>query len=109
MRGRAKASKSARCHFFRGAHLLPASEWMVTQKRLSSSRLGDSSALEFLDPRSHFYFPRPSTAWLAQHGPIVGGNRIRIEHGVWFVGWLGPHCAANAAVDDEMRNVDSER
>jgi hypothetical protein len=24
MRGRAKASKSARWHFFRGAHLLPA-------------------------------------------------------------------------------------
>src|SRR5262245_66578197 len=59
-------------------------------------QLGDLSALEFLDPRSHFYFPRPSTAWLAQHAPIVDGNRIRIEHGVWLVWWLGSHWGARA-------------
>jgi hypothetical protein len=63
--------------------------------------------LEFFDPRSHFHFRRPSAAWLAQYVPIVGGNRIRIEHGVWFVCWLRPPCAANAAVDHEMRDVDT--
>src|SRR5262245_54590301 len=68
---------------------------------------GIRSALEFLDPRPHFHFPGPSAARLAQHVPIVGSNRIRIEHRVWFVCWVKPPCAANAAVDHEMRDVDT--
>src|SRR5215472_5791885 len=63
--------------------------------------------LEFFDPRSHFDFPGPSAAWLAQHVPITGGDCIRIEHGVWFICWFNAPRAANAAVDHEMRDVDA--
>jgi hypothetical protein len=70
---------------------------------------GRSAALEFLDPRSHFHFPGPSTARLAKHVPIVCGNRIGIKHRVWSICWLNPPCAANAPVDHKMRDVDALR
>src|SRR5262249_60564659 len=74
----------------------------------SGSRTNRAS-LEFFGPRPQCHFPRPSATRLAQHVPIVGGDRIRSEHGVWFVWRLGPPCAANAAVDHEMRDVDALR
>src|SRR4029079_425092 len=69
----------------------------------------ENVALERFDPGPHLHFPRPGAAWLAQHVPVIGGDRIRVEHGVRFVFWLGPRCAANAAVDHEMRDVDAVR
>src|SRR5215813_5477980 len=84
----------------------------TTATTIEQTRTGsrtNRAPLEFFGPRPHFHFPRPSATRLAQHVPIVGGDRIRSEHRVWFVCRLGPPCAANAAVDHEMRDVDALR
>src|SRR5215510_14328588 len=78
--------------------------YSIEQTRTGSRT--NRAPLEFFGPRPHFHFPRPSATRLAQHIPIVGCNRIRVQHGVWFVCRLSPPCAANAAVDHEMRDVD---
>src|SRR6476620_823071 len=67
------------------------------------------NASEFLDPGSQFHFPRPRAARLLQYAPITQGNRIGIEHRVRPVGRLGANRTANAAVDDEMRDMNALR
>src|SRR6476619_7269774 len=60
---------------------------------------------KLLDPRPQFQFPGPGTARLLQHVPVAQRNGIGIEHRIRSVGGLGARGAANAAVDDEMRDV----
>src|ERR1700729_48777 len=64
---------------------------------------------EFLHPWPQFDFPGPGAAWLLQHAPIAGGDGIGIEHGIRPVRGLGARGAANAAVYDEMRDVNPLR
>src|SRR3954453_20995742 len=65
--------------------------------------------LELLDPRPQLHFPGPGAARLLQHIPVTQGNGIGIEHRIRPVGRLATRCAANAAIDNEMRDVDALR
>src|SRR5260221_10677555 len=68
-----------------------------------------STWLKLLHPWPQFHFPGPGAARLLQHAPVTQGNGIGIEHRIRPVGWLSARGAANAAVDDEMRDVNALR
>ncbi len=68
-----------------------------------------SLALELLHPRPQFHLPGPGAARLAQYVPVTQGNRIGVEHRVRPVGRLSARRAADAAVDDEVRDMDALR
>src|ERR1700722_3990407 len=68
-----------------------------------------NSPLEFLHPGPQFQLPGPGAARLLQHVPVIQGNGVGIEHRIRPVGLLAARRAANAAVDHEMRDVNSLR
>src|SRR6188472_1738254 len=73
------------------------------------TRNDDGVASELLDPGPHFHFPGPCAARLLQHVPVAQGNGIGIQHRVRPIGGLAARGAANAAVDDEMRDMNALR
>src|SRR3954464_12997408 len=64
---------------------------------------------KLLHPWPQFQLPGPGAARLLQYIPVVQRNRVGIEHRVRPVGGLGANCAADAAVDHEMRDVNALR
>src|SRR5215468_4091396 len=73
-------------------------------------RLTHPTALsELFDPGPQLHFPGPGAARLLQHVPVAQRDGVGIEHGVRPVGGFGPRCAADAAVDDEMRDMNALR
>src|SRR5229473_366566 len=64
---------------------------------------------KLLHPGPQFHFPGPGAARLLQHVPVTQGNGVGIEHRIRLVGRLGARGAANAAVDDEVRDVNALR
>src|SRR5664279_2705205 len=64
---------------------------------------------EPLHPGPQFDLPAPRTARLAQNAQVAERNGVRIEQRVGLVRIVGSSGAANRAVDDEVRNMDSLR
>src|SRR5262245_10257583 len=64
-----------------------------------------SPGLEPLNPRPHLDLPGPCTARLAEQVEIAFGDRIGIEHRIRLVRWFGAAGIANAAVDDDVADV----
>src|ERR1700735_2537400 len=64
---------------------------------------------KLLEPGPQLDLPGPGTAMLPQQIEIALRNGIRIEHGVRLVRRIGPARAQNAAVDDNMGDVDALR
>src|ERR1700754_255374 len=54
---------------------------------------------KLLHPGPQLQFPGPRAARLAEHVPVIQGNRIGIEHRVRSVSGVGTNRAAGAAVD----------
>src|SRR5215813_4442748 len=69
----------------------------------------DDGRSEFLDPWSQLHLPAPGAARLAENVNVALGNRVRIEQAVGIVGRGRPALAADAAVNNEMRDVNAER
>src|SRR4051812_40749531 len=65
------------------------------------------SILKFLHPRPHLDLPSPRAAVLLQHVEISLRDCIRIQHRVRRIRCFEMTRATNAAVDHEMRNVDT--
>lgn len=65
--------------------------------------------LEFLDPWPDFELRAPSRTRLLQDMPVICGDGIGIEHRVRLVGGLCTDRTADAAIDHEMRDMDSLR
>src|SRR5439155_9237784 len=66
-------------------------------------------ASKLLHPGPQLQLPAPGTARLLQNVPIALRDRIGIEHRIRLVRGLGTRRAADAAVDDEMRDMDAVR
>src|SRR4029078_7795437 len=65
--------------------------------------------LKLLDPRPQFQLPGPGAARLLQHVPVARGNGVGVEHRVRPVGGFSARRTADAAVDDEMRDMNALR
>src|SRR6266849_8912959 len=65
--------------------------------------------LKLLHPRPQFQLPGPGAARLLQHVPVTEGNGVGVEHRIRPVLRFGARGASKAAVDDEMRDVNSLR
>src|SRR5262249_21945186 len=74
-----------------------------------ASLLAMTMVLKLLHPWPQFQLPGPGAARLLQHIPVAQGNSIGIEECIRPVGRIWPRGAADAAVDDEMRDVDALR
>src|SRR5258708_3681797 len=70
-------------------------------------RVRPSRGSELLDPGPELDLRGPGAARLAQHMKIGLGDGVGVEHRVGLVGGLGAPRAADAAVDDEMRDVNA--
>ena len=66
-------------------------------------------SLEFLDPGPHGDLVRPGAAMLAGQGEHRLGDGVRVEQAVGRVRRLRPGGAADAAIHDDMDDVDAPR
>src|SRR5580693_5296343 len=64
---------------------------------------------KLLHPWPQFHLPGPGAARLLQDAPIAFRDRVGIEHGVRAIGWVDAGRAADAAINDEMRDVNALR
>src|SRR5215813_1327335 len=62
---------------------------------------------EFFDPRPQLELPGPGAAWLLQYVPVAFRNGVGIEEGIRAIVRLAAHRAADAAVDDEMTDMNT--
>src|SRR5581483_6597066 len=74
-----------------------------------TTRESDWASSEFFHPGPQFHFPAPGAAWLLQHAPVAERDRIRIEKRIRPVGGVCARGAADAAINDEMRDVKALR
>src|SRR6185437_1030047 len=72
-------------------------------------RPGMTSQLKLLHPGPQFHLRGPGAARLLQHVPIAHRDRVGIEKRVRPLGRIEPRGAADAAIDDKMRDMDALR
>src|SRR5690242_3861781 len=94
-------------------HVFPCSKnksWMAgTSPAMTESCASNKQkpALEPLHPWPQLDLPRPGAARLMDEVKIGGRDCLGIKQAVGCVRWLGPACAPDAAIDNDMRHVDS--